>query len=67
VRDDEPAELNFNLQSLAGIVTGMLEPTTRELEPRHERRARATRNWDLTDEVWLNPERTRPAELKQCA
>jgi putative transposase len=25
------------------------------------------RNWELKDEVWLNPERTPPVELKQCA
>jgi hypothetical protein len=29
--------------------------------------SRATRNWELKDEVWLNPERTPQAELKQCA
>lgn len=27
---------------------------------------RSTRNWQLKDEVWLNPERTPRAELKQC-
>ncbi|MGF6969335.1 putative transposase [Paraburkholderia sp. WC7.3g] len=27
----------------------------------------STRNWQLKDEVWLNPERTLRAELKQCA
>jgi hypothetical protein len=27
----------------------------------------STRNWELKDEVWLNPERMPPAELKQCA
>jgi transposase InsO family protein len=29
--------------------------------------SRTTRNWQLTDEVWLNPERMPRAELKQCA
>jgi transposase InsO family protein len=29
--------------------------------------SRSTRNWELKDEVWLNPERTLRAELKQCA
>jgi len=27
----------------------------------------STRNWELKDEVWLNPERMPPDELKQCA
>ncbi len=27
----------------------------------------STRNWELKDEVWLNPERVPRAELKQCA
>ncbi|GAC1605457.1 MAG: hypothetical protein NVS3B3_03380 [Aquirhabdus sp.] len=27
----------------------------------------ATRNWELTDEVWLNPERVQPEILKQAA
>ena len=27
----------------------------------------ATRNWELLDEVWLNPERVPQIELKQCA
>lgn len=27
----------------------------------------SARNWELKDEVWLNPERMLPAELKQCA
>ncbi|SFY46432.1 Integrase core domain-containing protein, partial [Burkholderia sp. NFPP32] len=27
----------------------------------------STRNWELKDEVWLNPEHTPRAELKQCA
>jgi len=26
-----------------------------------------TRNWSLSDEVWLNPEQIEPAELKQVA
>lgn len=29
--------------------------------------SRSTRNWELKDEVWLNPERMPRAELKQCA
>ncbi|RQS54968.1 IS3 family transposase [Burkholderia sp. Bp8963] len=32
-----------------------------------QRWSRSTRNWELKDEVWLNPERTPRAELKQCA
>jgi hypothetical protein len=31
------------------------------------RRACSTRNWELKDEVWANPERVPRAELKQCA
>lgn len=42
VRDDEPAVLDFDLQALAWIEAGVLEPTARELERRHERRAAAT-------------------------
>jgi hypothetical protein len=29
--------------------------------------SRSTRNWKLKDEVWLNPERVQPEELKQFA
>jgi hypothetical protein len=32
-----------------------------------QRWSRLTRNWKLKDEVWLNPERTQPEELKQFA
>ncbi|MGH8790483.1 MAG: transposase, partial [Cupriavidus necator] len=32
-----------------------------------ERWSGPTRNWRLDDEVWLNPERIEPAELKQVA
>lgn len=32
-----------------------------------ERWSGPTRNWSLADEVWLNPERIEPAELKQVA
>lgn len=32
-----------------------------------QRWSRSTRNWELKDEVWLNPERTPRTELKQCA
>lgn len=28
---------------------------------------RSTRNWELKDELWLNPEHTPRTELKQCA
>lgn len=32
-----------------------------------QRWSRSARNWELKNEVWLNPERTPRAELKQCA
>ena len=32
-----------------------------------QRRSRSTRNWELKDEVWLNPERIPATELKQYA
>jgi putative transposase len=34
---------------------------------RPERWSGATRDWELKDEVWLNPERNQPEELKQAA
>lgn len=33
----------------------------------HQRWFRSIRNWELKDEVWLNPERMPRTELKQCA
>jgi len=36
--DDEPAELNFNLESLARFEAGVFEPPAGELEPGHEGR-----------------------------
>lgn len=42
MRDDKHAELDLDLQSLPVIEVGVLEPSTRELEPRHERRGVAT-------------------------
>jgi putative transposase len=39
-----------------------------QAKARHPRRwSRATRNWKLEDEVWLNPERAQPEKLKQFA
>ena len=32
-----------------------------------QRWSRSTRNWELKDEVWLNPERMQPEKLKQSA
>jgi putative transposase len=32
-----------------------------------ERWSGATRNWELKDEVWLNPERIQPEKLKNAA
>lgn len=34
---------------------------------RPERWSKTTRNWQLKDEVWLNPERTQPEELRLAA
>lgn len=36
--DDEPAVLDFDPDELMGFEAGELKPSTRELEPRHERR-----------------------------
>jgi len=37
VRDDELACVDFDLESLVRHESGLLEPSARELEPRHER------------------------------
>ena len=47
MRDDKPAELNFDLEALSGFEAGVFEPTAGELEPIHlathpARLARAT-------------------------
>lgn len=42
MRDDELAELDFDLESLVRHESGLLEPATGELEPRHERRGGAS-------------------------
>lgn len=34
---------------------------------RPERLSGATRDWELKEEVWLNPERDQPEVLKQAA
>jgi hypothetical protein len=39
MRDDEPAELNFDLEALARFKAGVFEPTAGELEPGHEGRS----------------------------
>ena len=36
-------------------------------EKRPERWAGATRDWELEDQVWLNPERNQPEELRKAA
>lgn len=41
MRDDEPAELDFNLETLARFEAGVLEPTAGKLEPGHEGRVDA--------------------------
>jgi len=44
------------------------EQVYHEAKNRHPTRwSRQVRNWKLEDEVWLNPERIRPQELKQAA
>lgn len=39
MRDDEPACLDFDLNSLIRPEAGLLEPSAGEFEPRHERRS----------------------------
>jgi hypothetical protein len=44
------------------------EQVYREARNRNPRRwSQGTRNWKLEDQVWLNPERIRPEDLKQAA
>ena len=54
-----------------GVATAVLaqrEAVHAEARQRNPRRwSRSTRNWKLKDEVWLNPERMQPEELKQFA
>ena len=54
-----------------GVATAVLaqrEAVYAEARQRNPRRwSRSTRNWKLKDEVWLNPERMQPEELKQSA
>jgi putative transposase len=59
------------LQRHNGVATAVLaqrEAVYAETMQRNPRRwSRSTRNWKLNDEVWLNPERMQPEELKQSA
>jgi putative transposase len=54
-----------------GVATAVLaqrEAVYAAARQRNPRRwSRSTRNWKLKDEVWLNPERIQPEELKQFA
>jgi putative transposase len=54
-----------------GVATAVLaqrEAVYAEARQRNPRRwSRSTRNWKLKDEVWLNPERMQPEELKKSA
>jgi transposase InsO family protein len=44
------------------------EQVYREAKKRNPQRwSQGTRNWKLDDQVWLNPERIRPEDLKQAA
>ena len=44
------------------------EQVYREAKSRNPQRwSRDIRNWNLDDQVWLNPERIRPEELQQVA
>ena len=53
---------------VAATVLAQREAVYAEARQRNPRRwSRSTRNWELKDEVWLNPERTQPGELKQVA
>ncbi|WP_165971410.1 integrase core domain-containing protein [Cupriavidus sp. L7L] len=52
----------------AAVVLAHREAVYAEAKARTpERWSGSTRNWSLADEVWLNPERIEPAELKQVA
>jgi len=53
---------------VAAAVLAQREAVYAEARERNPRRwSRSTRNWELKDEVWLNPERMQPEELKQFA
>ncbi|WP_374729924.1 IS3 family transposase [Caballeronia temeraria] len=53
---------------VAATVLAQREAVYAEARQRNPRRwSRSTRNWELKDEVWLNPERMQPGELKQVA
>jgi len=58
-------------QRHSGQATAIMEhrdAVYREAKSRNPKRwARQTRNWKLPEEVWLNPERIRPEELKKAA
>ncbi|HTR06822.1 MAG TPA: IS3 family transposase [Paraburkholderia sp.] len=58
-------------QRHSGVATAVLaqrEAVYAQAKARNPQRwSRSTRNWELKDEVWLNPERMPPVELKQCA
>ena len=58
-------------QRHSGVATAVLaqrEVLYAQAKARNPQRwSRSTRNWELKDEVWLNPERMPPVELKQCA
>ncbi|SAL64275.1 hypothetical protein AWB65_06018 [Caballeronia humi] len=53
---------------VAAAVLAQREAVYAEARQRNPRRwSQSTRDWELTDEVWLNPERMQPEELKQVA
>jgi putative transposase len=53
---------------IAAAVLAQREAVYAEARQRNPRRwSRSTRNWESKDEVWLNPERMQPEELKQFA
>jgi putative transposase len=53
---------------VAGAVLAQREAVYAEARQRNPRRwSQSTRDWELKDEVWLNPERMQPEELKQVA
>lgn len=58
-------------QRHSGVATAVLaqrEAVYAQAKARNPQRwSRSTRNWELKDEVWLNPERMPSVELKQCA
>jgi transposase InsO family protein len=60
-----PAQRHCGLDA---VILARREEVYRDARNRNPQRwSRDTRDWKLEDQVWLNPERIRPEELKQAA